>query len=191
MCNHPLSGIHAQLQKWLLSVLVLPDCTPHHEVTYHRLQLSGMVCLTTITPIALVSGHYGLAQCSLKTFIHSFLFIVNNMYKTSRCTLSQLFVVCVLAVYVCASRSTCLPSFLKLSMCISSTSMKLPCFFISSCVLLLKSPATAMTVKLTPGLVFLREQLSSCAQTHVFELAHVALQHTSVVQRHRSKHTEY
>lgn len=154
MCNHHLSGIYAQLQKWLLSVLLLPDCTPHHDLTYHRLHL-----------------------------------IVSNMYKTGRCTLSQSFVFCVLAVYVCASRSTCLPSFLKLSMCISSTSMKLPCFFISSCVLLLKSPATAMTVKLTPGLVCLREQLSSCAQTHVFELAHVALQHISVVCNNINQNT--
>ena len=45
--------------------------------------------------------------------------------------------------------------------------MKLPCFLISSCVLLLKSPATAMTVKLTPGLVFLSEQLSSYRQSLV------------------------
>lgn len=65
-----------------------------------------------------------------------------------------------------AACSTHLPSSLKLANWISSTSSRLPCFFSSSCVLLLKSPSTAMMVKLTPGLVFRNEQLSSCEQSY-------------------------
>ena len=59
-----------------------------------------------------------------------------------------------------------LPSSLKFANCMSSTSRRLPCFFTSSCVALLRSPSTAMIVKLTPGLVFFREQLSSCCTAH-------------------------
>lgn len=66
------------------------------------------------------------------------------------------------------------PSSLKFANCMSSTRSRLPCFFTSSCVLLLRSPSTAMMVKLTPAFVFFKEQLSSCTtgMQHQIECIH-------------------